>query len=843
MTLVLLTVFLVLSAVFLIFFTYIFKEFKDDISDDNLFLARHIADEVSYFINQPADDLLELKKILDKENDTSRFQEIVSGMQNYIQLFGHMHIMDKNGRLIATAPYDKELIGLDFSRHDSFINSRQGLVYWSKSYISASTGSHTITISMNFKHGVIDGHFSLQELSELIKNPAQDEGFTAVINSQGTIIAHSTPSLAEQSYNIKNLESVQSALNGQYGTFNEVYERNPGLISISPVRQNGWSVIIFTPAKRAFNSIYQIRILSFAILIGLFLTTALSLHLMQKKLLQPLSHLSSQLKSITEGDYSITPTPVFNELEPLSEAVVELARKINLREQDLKTSEERFRSLVESSPFPVIVHRNGTYVYANPAAAEIHDITTPDSLNGKALFDFTFENERETIEKSIEKAQQERVQTTLHLNGHKNSPKTIDLILMPLEYLGEPSQLGIMFDITKNKKMEERLRQSEKMDTISQLAEGIAHDFNNMLGGIIGAVEMLEKKTADTPSLKVFTDIIRKASSRAINLTRQLLDFSRKGKMISTSISVHQIIEETLELGKRSIDPRIILSTNFQAQSDKVIGDPSQIQNALLNLFLNAKDAMPNGGELAVSTENLILTETSVRELSLEQCLKEGEYICITIRDTGCGIPPHVQNKIYEPFFTTKDQGKGTGLGLAAVYGAVKDHKGDLSLQSKVEVGTQFRIYLPLKCSSLNGEIPEPTPEQQPELKHPYTILLVDDEPIIKNITETILTSIGCTCITAENGEEASKIFYEQSSTIDLVILDMIMPVMNGPATYSAIRHINPHVKVLLSSGFSDDESVRKLLKKGANGFLMKPYQSSGLIKAIKDIFNEEQPA
>ncbi len=373
------------------------------------------------------------------------------------------------------------------------------------------------------------------------------------------------------------------------------------------------------------------------------------------------------------------------------------------------------------------------------------------------------------------------------------------------------------------------MRQAQKMDVVGQLAGGVAHDFNNMLSGILGFAELLKLKIKEDDASGKYIDKIIETANRSSELTRKLLAFARKGKTVSTPIDIHNSIKEAVAILERSIDKRIKIEVNLEADQATIIGDPSLLQNAFLNLGINARDAMPDGGTLAYSTSIVKLDEDFCRENLI--AAESGSFIEVIVSDTGVGMNKDVMEKIFEPFFTTKEVGKGTGLGLAAVYGTIKEHRGVIKVFSELNVGTIFKIYIPIEKSAVQ--------KQESEAPEIITgngkILFVDDESIIRNVGFSQLTNLGYEVILAEDGMQALEIFKQQHREISAVILDMIMPRLNGKDTFLKMREINPNVKVIFSSGFSHDGRMNDLLKMGAIAFLQKPYRIYDLSKILAD--------
>ncbi len=375
-------------------------------------------------------------------------------------------------------------------------------------------------------------------------------------------------------------------------------------------------------------------------------------------------------------------------------------------------------------------------------------------------------------------------------------------------------------------KLLEQLNQAHKMDAIGQLAGGIAHDFNNMLGGILGAAQVLPRHLSDDPKAKNLHSIIMQSATRAADLTSKLLTFSRTSSKASTPVNIHAIIQETITLLQNTTDRRIQIETALKANQSSIVGDPSQLQSAILNLGINAAQAMPSGGTLCFSTR-LVDIDNVICNLSPFD-LHPGQFLEIEVKDTGCGIAAEDMHRIFEPFFTTKGQGKGTGLGLAAVYGTVTQHGGSITVYSEEDNGTSFQILLPLNISAKASK-----PVCQEAIKGQGNILVVDDEGVMRITAKAILEDLGYSVLLAENGEEALSVFKENKKTIDLVILDMIMPVMNGKDCFAALQKLYPEVRVILSSGFVREEDLEDMKKNGLQGYIHKPYLSETLSQSV----------
>lgn len=387
-------------------------------------------------------------------------------------------------------------------------------------------------------------------------------------------------------------------------------------------------------------------------------------------------------------------------------------------------------------------------------------------------------------------------------------------------------------DITERKRLEAQFHEAQKMEAVGTLAGGIAHDFNNMLMGIQGyASLMLFKISPAHPHFKKLKKIEEQVA-KASELTNQLLGFARGGKYQVKPIDLNKLVTKSTEMfGKAKKE--ITIHMKLDKELLIIDGDQYQIEQVLLNLYVNAWQAMPGGGELYIETNPVIIEgdEAEVYEI------KSGRYALISVRDTGVGMDKETQARIFEPFFTTKEMGRGAGLGLASVYGIVRNHHGAIEVESTLGKGSTFRLYLPISEKMLEeedvstGEI----------IKGGETILLVDDEEMILEVGSALLMSLGYTVITATDGRDAVNAYRDKRSKIDLVILDMVMPGMSGGETYDALKKINKAVKVILSSGYSIDKEAKDIIKRGGNAFIQKPFNLEALSKKVREVFGECQ--
>jgi two-component system cell cycle sensor histidine kinase/response regulator CckA len=481
------------------------------------------------------------------------------------------------------------------------------------------------------------------------------------------------------------------------------------------------------------------------------------------------------------------------------------------------------------------INREGRIVYANAASMEITEMSEESLLSSRFL-DMFAEGVRDGVASYLAEVRDSpsgRSSTSIEIRL-KN--KELELRVYPIQDDGEKF-IALLMDITERRRFEDQLRRSQRLESIGTLAAGVAHDFNNLLTVIQGNADIMSMDLQQThPHFERLQEILRQVQS-AKRLTGQLLGYARKGRFEVRLLDINQLIRETVETFGRT-RKEISIHVDLDPKLEVFEGDSGQIEQLILNLLLNAGDAMPGQGALDIRTRNVSHEEISGEIFTP----KEGAYIMISVHDTGVGMDPETRERIFEPFFTTKQMGRGTGLGLASVYGAVKGHGGYIDVESEVGKGTTFRIYLPVKRSTASEDPSDLKKEKLdfPEPERRGTILLVDDEQAVLKVAAEILHKLHYSVLAAENGREALRLFGEHRRDIVLVILDIVMPGMGGSEVFQQLRNVAPEVKVLLCSGYSIQGEADRLIGIGASGFIQKPFSLRSLEQSINNVLQSE---
>jgi len=498
--------------------------------------------------------------------------------------------------------------------------------------------------------------------------------------------------------------------------------------------------------------------------------------------------------------------------------------------KELLSSKKHFEIIIGNMSEGIIEITNDyKIVYANPATVFLTGLYEEDLL-GTLFFDLFEEQDRK------------RILDLLNFKGDtpkaitQESPvlffgKQVSMNVLPFITNGEQHRILILEDVTERKRMKARLQQAQKMEAIGTLSGGIAHDFNNLLMGIQGNVSLMlldvDSEHSHFEYLKKMEKIVKSGSK----LTAQLLGYARKGKYEIKPLSLNPLIEETSEIFGRT-RKEITIHRSLADDLFLVDADQGQIEQVLLNLYVNSWQAMPNGGDLFLETKNA--THEEIRGKFYQP--ETGDYVMLTVADKGVGMDEKTRERIFDPFFTTKEMARGTGLGLASAYGIIKGHGGYIEVESEEGKGTTFYIFFPASVK----EVEEDKKDYEEILIGEETVLLVDDEDMIVDVGEQILKILGYKVLVARNGKEALKIFKKNRDDIDIVILDMIMPKMGGGETYDKIKKIHPDVKILLSSGYSVDGQASRILQRGCNGFIQKPFNIFQLSQKIREVLEKK---
>ena len=558
----------------------------------------------------------------------------------------------------------------------------------------------------------------------------------------------------------------------------------------------------------------------------------------------------SAVESLRRGAYDYLRKPFdFEQLERRVKNALnqnKLKREYELINGKLELTETRYQYLINASPDIIFtINREGNFTFINGAVESLLGYKS-EQLVGKHYASIVFEKDLEKAKNVFNERRTGAraatgVELRLECSENHNTPNsflTVELKAMGMydravnqqdkEFIGT---YGVARDLSDRKRLEIQLLQAQKMEAIGTLAGGLAHDFNNLLMGIEGRTSLMlldiDSNYPHFPHLKGIQDMVE----RGADLTKQLLGFARGGKSEVGPTNLNKLIEKCSEMFGRT-KKEISIHEEYQKDIWTVEVDRTQIEQVLLNLYVNAWQAMPEGGDLNVKAENVRLYEGEVGPFGA----LPGSYVKVSVTDTGVGMDEETQRRIFEPFFTTKEMGRGTGLGLASAYGIINNHGGIINVYSKKGEGSTFNIYLPAAETLITEQSPE---EREEEIQQgDETILLVDDEDMMIDVGQDMLTATGYDVLSAKGGKEAIEVYKKNKDKIDIVILDMVMPDMGGSEVFDTLKEINPDIKVLLSSGYSITGQATEILERGCDGFIQKPFNISQLSQELREILD-----
>lgn len=514
--------------------------------------------------------------------------------------------------------------------------------------------------------------------------------------------------------------------------------------------------------------------------------------------------------------------------------------ELRLKTEELETSREMLQALADQKLFGVYVILHGVFAYVNEAMAETFGYERHEIVNEMGPLDLVSAEDRERVSENLRKRVEGEVPDLAYsFRGVKKDGNHVEVEVHGARSLvdGEPAVSGVLLDVTDRRRLEEQARQAQKMEAVGLMASGIAHDFNNLLTAVGGHARLLLDRLPSRKEILECVDEIRRASDRATILTRQMLDFARDSRTADGDPSdLNEVMVDLHQMIESMSGDSVQVEWSIDDQDIWVGLDQGRIGQIVMNLVANAKDAMPDGGTLRIRTSTVELDEEYARD---HLGVDPGHFALLGVRDTGLGMPPDVRDRIFEPFYTTKERGKGTGLGLSSVYGMVKQAGGHIWVYSEVGQGTHFKIHLPLlEGDEMSEHRSERAADAPGRLHGSESVLVVDDDPAVLSVSQKILERYGYSVVGVENAEAAIQTYESRSEEIALLITDVVLPGWSGLELVEELRNRGAKLPVVFVSGYTEDSVNQTAREDPAAVFLEKPYDPKHLVGAVRRLLD-----
>ncbi len=684
-------------------------------------------------------------------------------------------------------------------------------------------------------------------------------GYPYIINSKGDVLIHpfleGKNALNTSSFDEKPIYITKEIVNKKNGMIKYSWKNEneskirAKIVYFNYYKEMDFYLVISSYEDEVFENVNELKfILNILIILGVIISIIVSI-LLSKSISKPILLLTDGIENISQNNYILKNKINTNdELNKLSKAFIKMSENIHNDFETIKKNNFEIENLknylseiIESiSSVLITINKEGNIVKINKTGKDFLNLNNEINLNNQRIWEISeFSKYKNDIISVITNGDCK----LYHKEEIKKDNKKYYYILAIIQ-MNNGDILIKANDITEFEKKDEQIKQMQKMEMIGTLAGGLAHDFNNVLGGITGFISLIKynmetEQENNTKKFKEEINVIDESAKRAIDMVNRLLSLSRKTEIIVKEVDLNEIINRVIKIATNTFDKRIEIKNELPKSKSIILGDITQIEQMLLNLFINASHAMTimkkdnemKGGVLKISLEKIKCDKTLNSFIEND----EGFYFLIKISDTGIGIDDSIKDKIFEPFFTTKKQGEGTGLGLSMVYNIVKQHKGFIKVYSQLNEGSVFNIFLPEYISDNKNA----TEIELKPIKGIGLILVIDDEEIMRLTAKSILEQCGYKVITAQNGFEGINLYNQYKNDIKCILLDYSMPKLSGIETYKEIKIINESVKVLLTSGFVKDNQLDECLNAGINDFIQKPFTIESLsIKINKVIFS-----
>jgi PAS domain S-box-containing protein len=707
-------------------------------------------------------------------------------------------LLDGTGHVFEAVPPDPDAVGLDLSGADYVRRALETRAPGWAVTESLQTGRPVVALAVARAGAAAVSYLDRKALEAIVQGVRAEGRSAAILAPDASYVAASEPRLAD-AHMVLEQPLVRAGLAGEVRSGAYRHDGGDWTGSVWPVRAAGWAVLVSQPLQDATAGVRRLQLgLGLGALAFSVLAVAASL-VLARRVVQPFEALAGSIRRVAEGAYREEPEPAtrgYAEVAELARAFQEMAAAVRSREEALARSERSYRQLVHNSLVGVGRSRlDGTIVFGNAAMGRLFGAATLEEMARVRMHDLY-----------VDPARRDELLAQLGANGSVTSfearIRALDGRERTLIFNAslEGDLVTVMaLDVTERQQLERQLQHAQKLEAVGRLAGGVAHDFNNLLTAIVGFAGLLQEELPEADPRRDCVTGILQSAHRASHLTRSLLAYSRKQLMQPRPVDLCDVIRTVDKLLRRIIGEDVELGLDLPASGLPAFADPGQLEQVLVNLCTNARDAMTGGGTLRIVGDERTLDEEEARARELA---RPGRHVRVRVVDSGRGMRPEVIAQVFEPFFTTKPPGAGTGLGLSIVYGIVRQHGGHVEVESAPGSGTCVTILLPRHEGPIAAE-PPAVIRQAPRGRE--TVLLAEDEPLVRSVLRRTLAGAGYEVVEAEDGEEAIRKFEAHRARIALCLLDVVMPRKNGREAADAIRALAPDVPILFASGYAAD--------------------------------------
>lgn len=813
-------------------FVVVSSTMNDTILEKNQDLVNSVSYKLQLILANTEDSLRNTARLIEMGRlDTADLQIYLEELERETSIIDMIQIVNNEGQVSQVIPSDDSLLGIDLSGHSFLKEAREkeGLL-WSQSFLSVESGEPTVTVSAVFGTFSIVFYLNLKFLGEsLFSEREKEQGILYILDKDGTYIAHPDNLLVSRRENLRHIPIIRSVIDHRSGRDISEITRDE-ILTLKMIEPTGWILVYEQSVTEAFSQILFYRNIMILGSLLTFVLAAMILSFVIRDSIIPLKLLIEATRQVSSGSYEINiKRTKVREINELAEHFNSMVTSVRDREEELLKLRNYLSSIIDSMPSVLIcVDEDAKVVLWNRLAIEITGLAYEDAL-GKLLeevYPRLMQSEQTIRECLLNK--RANVQKACPRESSDGETAYEDITVYPLVTGGLEGAVIRIDDVSERVQMEKVLLQTEKLSSLGGLAAGMAHDLNNLLTPILGYSDMLSLQYGDVDGITAYSKPIYEAGVRSKNLIRQLLAFSRKQNLEYKLISLKKAVKGFAMLLRRTIREDIQIELDLDSGDGFVLADSGQMEQVLMNLCVNAQDAMPEGGVLRIQTGVAAFDEDDLSRLGAAP----GVYHSLTVRDTGTGMDEATRKHIFEPFYSTKGE-YGNGLGLATVYGIVKQHNGYISVDSREGEGSSFTIYL--KAAEKSTPLKELPLSSATNREGRESILITEDNEQVRTLARTILENFGYTVATAENGESALKLLRDKTIKIDLLLTDLVMPGINGKELFLRAKKMRSQLKVLYMSGYTNNILNNQEDLDQGSCFIQKPFSLTTLTEKVRD--------